>query len=110
MGREDLTLWVCKCVPNLLPAEVSILKTGLILTDPLNHQTFVLLGEAFRAHGRVGHPAEDKYGPDYGENSVTHEEGLPGFNWGAGGDVGESKCQEAADDILEAIHHVPKEM
>lgn len=37
----------------------------------------VFFGEAFRAHGRVGHPSENEEAPEDGGAAVGDEVGLP---------------------------------
>lgn len=67
----------------------------------------VLLAEAFRAHGRVGHPPHDKQSPQDGQTSVGEEQRLPGLEYFVASNEGEAVGEQAADDLLGAVHHVP---
>lgn len=59
------------------------------------------------AHGRVGEVVEDEETPEDGEGAVGDEDCLPGGE-GAGVEEGEAVGEEAADDLLAAVHHVPE--
>lgn len=73
----------------------------------LNHQFLVLFTKALCPHGGVRHPEEHEEPPQDTRDAVGHEERLPGFDGGGRGDVCECVGEDAADDLLPAVHHVP---
>ena len=70
---------------DLFRAELFVLQAGLVGADTFDHKSFVMFAEAFGPHRRVWHPEEDKGTPEGGEDSIGHENCLPGFEMGVWG-------------------------
>lgn len=93
-------------IDDLLFLEDAVLQTSLIVTDALDHESLVFLGEAFGSHGRIRHVDENENAEEDGDDTVRQEQPLPGFKW-PGGDQGEEISQQATNNLLSAIHHIP---
>lgn len=112
-GSEHLDTAVAPCLrvteslPHLVRAELSVLNTGLVGTQALNHHVLVLLAEALGTHRRVGHPPHDEQTPEDRQTSVGEEQCLPGLEDLVTADQGEAVGEQTTDDLLSTVHHVP---
>lgn len=112
-GGEDLDqtvapqLGVEQGLFDLVRAEFPILQTGSVAADALDHEMLVLLGEALCAHGRVRHHDQQHDAVQDRDAAVGQEERLPGLDRLVVAQKTEAVRQEAADDLLTAVHHVP---
>lgn len=99
-------LRICEGIPDLFLFKFLVLDTGLVVSNTLDHQLLVLLGEALGSHGRIRHVNQHDGPEEDGDDAVGKEEPLPGLER-AGLDQAEAVGEQAADNLLSTVHHVP---
>jgi hypothetical protein len=101
------TLWISEDLFKLLDSKDSVLDTSSVFAKALNHQLLVGFGKTLRFHGRVWHPPNDEQAPQGCDAAVKYEKGLPLMDRRSIRDEGKKKSDQPADDLLQAIHHIP---
>jgi hypothetical protein len=69
--------WVRKSFDELVALVLLVLNSGFVMSNTLNHQALLVLGEAFRRHGRIGQPPADEYCPNASHQAWDEEKELP---------------------------------